>query len=43
MIKKQESYKEKIEKLNKETKDKSIRNTNNKRKNNYIMRTKICG
>ena len=29
VIKKQESYKEKREKLNKETKDKSIRNTNN--------------
>ncbi len=40
VIKKQESYKEKIEKLNKETKDKSIRNTNNKRKNNYISKSK---
>ena len=40
VIKKQESYKEKIEKLNKETKDKSIRNTNNKRKNNYINKRK---
>ena len=39
VIKKQESYKEKIEKLNKETKDKSIRNTNNKRKNNYISKS----
>ena len=40
VIKKQESYKEKIEKLNKETKDKSIRNTNNKRKNNNISKSK---
>ena len=40
VIKKQESYKEKREKLNKETKDKSIRNTNNKRKNNYISKSK---
>ena len=40
VIKKQESYKEKIEKLNKETKDKSIRNTDNKRKNNYISKSK---
>ena len=39
VIKKQESYKEKREKLNKETKDKSIRNTNNKR-NNYISKSK---
>ena len=40
VIKKQESYKEKIEKLNKEIKDKSIRNTNDKRKNNYISKSK---
>lgn len=40
VIKKQESYNEKREKLNKETKDKSIRNTNNKRKNNYISKSK---
>ena len=40
VIKKQESYKEKREKLNKETKDKGIRNTNNKRKNNYISKSK---
>ena len=40
VIKKQESYKEKREKLNKEAKDKSIRNTNNKRKNNYISKSK---
>ena len=40
VIKKQESYKEKIEKLNKETKDKSIRNNNNKKKNNYISKSK---